>query len=88
MVESNMAILSEEIARRVQGHMGQNEDWWHLRYNTETETFTVRHSWSHTQMKSLKTNDGENDYPADIWTGDGANNIPKAKEKLLAQLRG
>lgn len=78
-----MAVLREQIASRTKGPMAENEDWWHLCYDTEAETFFVEHEWSHTSISSSKTNSGTTRHDADTWNERGAEQIDGAKKRLL-----
>ena len=80
-----MTILSEEIAKRIKGTLNQTEDWWDLCYDTDAERFFVKHKWDHVALNTLSQDAGEEDHDADTWKGEGAANIPAAKQRLLEQ---
>jgi hypothetical protein len=78
-----MAILTVQIANRVKGPMAENEDWWWLCYDTETQKFCVKHGWDHVQINGLQQRAGEAEHNADTWQGPGSDKIPSAKMSLL-----
>lgn len=78
-----MAILAEEIAKRIKGTLNQTEDWWDLCYDTEAKRFFVHHRWDHVTLNNLAQDAGEEEYDADAWKGAGADKIAEAKQRLL-----
>ena len=78
-----MAVLKTQIASRTKGSMAENEDWWHLCYDTETKEFFVAHEWSYVKINGLTPNNGSSREDADGWSGPGAEMIPGAKKQLL-----
>jgi len=65
--------------------MAQDEDWWHLCYDTEAKSFFVQHEWHYVQIRTAKVDQGTETHDADTWTGRGADRISAAKEILLEQ---
>lgn len=80
-----MAVLREEIAKRIKGSHSQTEDWWHLCLDTETGEYFVEHSWDHVALNSLDQNVGADQHDADTWKGPGSENIKSARERLAAK---
>lgn len=78
-----MAILREEISKRIKGTLQQTEDWWYLCYDTNSQRFFVLHQWDHVSLNNLSQNAGEEEHEADTWKGHGADKIASAKERLL-----
>jgi hypothetical protein len=80
-----MPILKHQIAKRVKGSMAEKEDWWHACYDTDTKEFFIEHSWDHVQINGLSQDAGSSRHSIDDWNGEGRDNIPAAKEQLLAE---
>ena len=80
-----MAILKKEIGKRIKGALMENEDWWHVCYDTDTENFYVEHSWSYTDAYKVSkgTDSGTSIHDIENWTGTGAENVQAAKQSLL-----
>lgn len=83
-----MTVLREQIAARTKGPMAENEDWWHLCYDTERAEFFVEHEWSYVKINGLTPNSGSSTHDADTWTGYGAEMIPGARKRLLERAEG
>jgi hypothetical protein len=83
-----MTILKEEIASRTKGPMAENEDWWRLCYDTNTNRFFVEHAWDHVKINGLTQDAGTSEHDADTWKGQGAANIPDARKRLKERVRG
>lgn len=80
-----MAILSEQIATRTKGPMAENEDWWSLCYDTDSEEFFIEHQWSYVKINGLSVDSGTAREPVEGWNGRGSENIFAAKNRLLKQ---
>ncbi|MGO4677787.1 hypothetical protein AB4Z40_33395 [Bosea sp. 2YAB26] len=76
-------ILFEQLASRIKGPMAENEDWWHLCYETDTNEFYVEHEWSHVPSNGVQLNSGTEKHDAMTWVGPGAELIPNARNLLL-----
>ncbi|WP_141740479.1 hypothetical protein [Bosea sp. BIWAKO-01] len=76
-------ILFEQLASRIKGPPAENEDWWHLCYNSDTNEFYVEHEWSHVPIDGLQLNGGTEKHDANAWVGPGAEHIPHARNMLL-----
>jgi hypothetical protein len=53
-----MTTIIRKLAERLKGTMQETEDWWHLMRDDDGSLF-VEHSWSHTSLNSLTTDNGE-----------------------------
>lgn len=82
-----MPILHEQLAKRAKGGMAENEDWWHLCYDTDTEKFYVEHSWSYLDRKSLRVDSGSSQEDAESFFGQGSEKIPEARARLLERVK-
>lgn len=82
-----MAILTYELGKSVKGSLMETEDWWYLRYNTETEEFYVEHEWDHANPYKITAGSdrGTERFLVDEWNGVGKDKIPEAMEKLKAK---
>jgi hypothetical protein len=49
-----MPKLIQQLAERVKGSLGEDEDWWRLMQDDDGALF-IEHEWSHTNLKSLQT---------------------------------
>jgi len=79
-----MAVLREEIAKRIKGTLNQTEDWWYLCLDTETGRYFVEHCWDYVALNSMAQDAGSDQHDADTWQGPGSANIEGAKAKLVA----
>lgn len=79
-------VIKEQIGFRSKGMMAENEDWWHLCYDTDTQEFYVEHSWHYVQVRGLCTDGGSERVGGDDWRGQGSEKIPAAKKKILSQV--
>lgn len=71
-----------QLYKQEKGHMGQYEDWWHLRETVDGQC--VVHSWDHVTVGTLKARQGENRYSIeDFLAGD---HPEPAKEALRGHL--
>ncbi|WP_155264668.1 hypothetical protein [Sphingomonas segetis] len=82
-----MAVYKELLAKRVKGSLMENEDWWYLCYDTESQRYYVEHEWDHMNPYKIGSGDhgnGTTQSDAEGWTGVGADKIEEAKAKLKA----
>ena len=82
-----MPIYREQIAKRIKGSLAEKEDFWTLCYDSDEQRFYVEHMWDHMNPYKLseKGNSGTTVHDADAWTGEGAEKIPDAKQRLLKE---
>ncbi|WP_321364211.1 hypothetical protein [uncultured Celeribacter sp.] len=82
-----MAVLTYEIARKMQGALQEREDWWRLCYDTVSRAFYVEHEWHHMDAYNIgnAANEGKDVFVADGYLGKGADRIGEAKAALLEQ---
>ncbi len=82
-----MPIYREQIAKRIKGSLAENEDFWTLCYDSDQQRFYVEHSWDYMNPYKLseKGDRGTSNHDADTWTGEGAEKIPDAKQRLLKE---
>lgn len=66
-VECEVNVMAT-FFEKTKGHMGQYEDWWSLR-ETEDGEKTVVHTWSHTTVRNLNTNEGKAEYSVEEFLG-------------------
>lgn len=56
---SGMAIKRYPIHSTCKGSLGEDDDWWELLVDTETDERTVEHTWSHMNpYKGIVTSEG------------------------------
>ena len=79
-----MAITRTRIHAKVKGALAENEDWWVLIVDTESDNKTVEHEWSHTNAYGPGQNSGMTSMTVDEFLGSDADNA--AKDKLRAIL--
>jgi hypothetical protein len=83
-----MPILKEQIAKRVKGSLAENEDWWHLCYDTDANEFFVEHEWDHVNAYRVSEHSSDTErHAAEGWTGPGSGNLADARAKLLERAR-
>ena len=45
-----MALLKRELHRSIKGPVANDEDWWHLVFDTDTKRLYVEHRWAHVDV--------------------------------------
>ena len=85
-----MPILKEQIAKRVKGQLAENEDWWHLCYDTEADAFYIEHSWDYVNAYRVSQghNSGTERHSVEGWQGPGSEKVDEARAKLKEGARG
>jgi len=46
-----MALLKRELHRSVKGPVQNDEDWWHLVFDTDAKRLYVEHRWAHVDVR-------------------------------------
>jgi hypothetical protein len=84
-----MAILKEQIAQRVKGQLGEKEDWWHLCFDADANSYYIEHSWDHVDAYKVSrgTDSDTERHPLEGWNGPGLEKIDAARAKLEERAR-
>jgi len=76
-----------ELDKRTKGSLAETEDWWRLMREQDGSYF-VEHQWSHTKLKSLTTDAGEQKIAIDDFLASDEPAASKARAKLQAMRDG
>ena len=83
-----MPILSRQIAQRVKGALGEDEDWWRLCYDTEADGFYNEHKGSYVNPYKFRVpNTGTRRHPIANWDGPGSDRLNEAKAALTEEAK-
>jgi hypothetical protein len=52
-------MLKREFYKRAKGPIGNDEDWWRLVFDTDTNRLYVEHEWSYLDTRRLRCDGGK-----------------------------
>ncbi len=82
-----MAILTRELRHKARGPRLQEQDWWHLCYDTDTREFFVEHRWHHRNPDKLNgpADLGRDCVGMEMYRTRNSRKVEQAKAELLAE---
>lgn len=68
-----MPTLKRKQIHQTASSMGNNEDWWTLIFDSESNSIYVEHEWSYTPLGGGSTDSGKENFSIEEFLNQGGN---------------